>query len=262
MKKAVVLSLILGTSLLLYPALKIHGDSKPYHDDLRVILKQSYLHPNVEPLLNMWALEAISKSEKTASSEEVVSDLRAAFDDEETLEMFYPSYATFTNEELHQIREIVEMPIWQKYGSDAGSIFMSNMATIQEIIAGIVEKRAVPKIEGAKVSQVVEINAGNYSDEIEKSTLPVVLDVHAKWCQPCKLMGPVLDGLCCVYQGKVKFAKLDFDAHPELAKKYAVTSLPTLLFIRPNHDVAGKTVGFVPQKTVQEKISEFFSALL
>ncbi len=66
-----------------------------------------------------------------------------------------------------------------------------------------------------------------------KGDLPAVIDFYADWCSPCKMVAPILDELSIEYEGKVKFYKVNTEKDPEVAKAFAISSIPTLLFIAP-----------------------------
>ena len=73
------------------------------------------------------------------------------------------------------------------------------------------------------------LTAATFDEEIGASTVPVVVDVWAEWCPPCKALAPVLEGLAAELAGRVRFAGVDGDAEPELAARFSVLSFPTLL---------------------------------
>lgn len=67
---------------------------------------------------------------------------------------------------------------------------------------------------------------------LSTSATPVVVDFWATWCAPCKALNPVLEALATEYAGKVKFVKVDVEAEPDLANKYQVRAVPTLLVMQ------------------------------
>ena len=93
----------------------------------------------------------------------------------------------------------------------------------------------------------------NFEKEVLKSEIPVVVDFYADWCGPCKMMCPYVTAMEPLYQGKVKIGKLNVDDATDIAEKYHVMSIPTLLFFK-NGEVVGSSVGLIPKETLQEKI--------
>ncbi|XP_037369547.1 thioredoxin, mitochondrial [Talpa occidentalis] len=82
----------------------------------------------------------------------------------------------------------------------------------------------------------------DFQDRVVNSDTPVVVDFHAQWCGPCKILGPRLEKMVAKQQGKVVMAKVDIDDHTDLAIEYEVSAVPTVLAIK-NGDVVDKFVG-------------------
>jgi thioredoxin 1 len=100
---------------------------------------------------------------------------------------------------------------------------------------------------------VTDVSDQNFENEVIKSSLPVLLDLWAPWCGPCRMVAPVIDGLAEKYNGKVKFCRLNVDENPQTAAKYRVMSIPTLLFFK-NGEAVDTVIGAVPERTLQPKI--------
>lgn len=111
-------------------------------------------------------------------------------------------------------------------------------------------------ISAAAFAGVMEVNDSNFAQEVEKSSQPVVVDVYATWCGPCKQMGPVFVALSSQFPD-VKFVKMDFDKTKEAAKKYGVSSLPTFLFFKDGQEV-GREMGMMNQDALASKIKQRF----
>ncbi len=100
-----------------------------------------------------------------------------------------------------------------------------------------------------------DITNDNFVKEVEKSEIPVLVDFWAPWCGPCKLMGPVFEELSHEYAGKIEFAKLNVDDNQDIASKFGVSSIPTLIMFKKGHEV-DRLVGFAPKPYMKAKIAE------
>lgn len=93
----------------------------------------------------------------------------------------------------------------------------------------------------------------NFDAEVLKSDIPVLIDFHASWCGPCKMLGPVIEELADEYEGKVKIGKMDVDEAGETAGKYQVLSVPTVLIFKGG-EVVDQVIGFQPKEAFKEKL--------
>ena len=95
----------------------------------------------------------------------------------------------------------------------------------------------------------------NFEAEVLKSDKPVLVDFYADWCGPCKMMAPVVEELAELYQGKAKVGKLNVDDNEEIAMKYGVMSIPTLLIIK-NGNVEAKMIGVQKRETLMDALDK------
>ena len=100
---------------------------------------------------------------------------------------------------------------------------------------------------------VTEVTDKNFEEEVIKSTLPVLVDLWAPWCGPCRMVAPVVEKLAESYDGRFKFCRLNVDENPRTAGSYHVMSIPTLLFIKDGK-AADTVIGAVPEQTLRPKI--------
>ena len=91
-------------------------------------------------------------------------------------------------------------------------------------------------------TNVLQLNDSNFDSEINKSTIPVLVDFWAPWCGPCRMIAPVLDKIADATVGKAVVAKVNVDEAPGVASRFGVSSIPTLLFFK-NGEVNGQVVG-------------------
>lgn len=97
-----------------------------------------------------------------------------------------------------------------------------------------------------------EITTANY-EELVASGLPVVIDFSAEWCGPCKVVAPIIDELAGEYEGKVIIGKCDVDADDDMASKFAVRNIPTIVFIK-NGEMVDKHVGAATKSALETKV--------
>ncbi len=102
---------------------------------------------------------------------------------------------------------------------------------------------------------VTEVTDQDFEEEVIKSVLPVLVDLWAPWCGPCRIVAPVVDKLAERYEGKFKFCRLNIDDNPQTAAKYKIMSIPTLIFFKDGK-AADTVVGAVPERVLQPKIDE------
>ena len=102
---------------------------------------------------------------------------------------------------------------------------------------------------------IITITKENVKKEIQESKKPIIIDVFATWCGPCKLMKPIFEQLAEEYKEHYVFAELNVDESRELAIAYGVTSVPTFVFIK-NNQVIGKVTGYMSKDELLSKITQ------
>ncbi|MCL2149534.1 MAG: thioredoxin [Dehalococcoidia bacterium] len=100
---------------------------------------------------------------------------------------------------------------------------------------------------------VNEVTDQTFDSEVLKSTQPVLVDMWAPWCGPCRQVRPILEKLSVKYQGKVKFCALNVDDNPRTPAQYRVMSIPNMLFIKDGK-VVDTVIGSVPESALTTKI--------
>ena len=101
----------------------------------------------------------------------------------------------------------------------------------------------------------IEINEANYESEVLQSTRPVLVDLWASWCGPCKMLAPVLEEIALEQAGRVKVAKANVDSNPGLAACFGIQSIPTLLYLAGG-EVRDQTVGALGKRAIVAKLEK------
>ncbi len=99
------------------------------------------------------------------------------------------------------------------------------------------------------------ITGSTFEEKVLKSDIPVLVDFWAEWCAPCKIVAPVLEEISTEYEDSLRVAKVNVDESPELAEKYQIASIPTLLLIKDG-EVLKKQIGAVPKNTIVNMVNE------
>jgi len=100
---------------------------------------------------------------------------------------------------------------------------------------------------------VASITGQNFDQEVLQSQGLVMVDFWATWCGPCKIVAPVVEELAKEYAGKVKFVKVNTDENQDLASRYNIRGIPTLMFFKDGNMV-DQVVGAVPKAQLKTKI--------
>ncbi|EQM74725.1 thioredoxin [Microbacterium maritypicum] len=103
------------------------------------------------------------------------------------------------------------------------------------------------------MSVPITVTDATFQAEVLDSEIPVVVDIWATWCGPCKQVAPLLDQLAAEYDGRVKIVKLDADQNPETVTAVGVTSIPTLGFYKGDARV-DMLIGAHPKPVIAEKM--------
>lgn len=105
---------------------------------------------------------------------------------------------------------------------------------------------------------IIEINDGEFETEVLKSKVPVLVDFYADWCGPCHAIAPTIEALSNEFEGRVKFVKVDVDANQEVASRYEIMSIPTIILFE-NGRVEDSIVGAYPANVYKEHVERALS---
>lgn len=104
------------------------------------------------------------------------------------------------------------------------------------------------------MAKPAEFTDANFETEVLQSDLPVLVDFWAEWCGPCKMIAPTIEQLAGEYEGKLKVGKIDVDVHQQMAMKYNVRGIPTLLIFKGGKPVE-QIVGALPKPAIVQKLT-------
>ena len=105
------------------------------------------------------------------------------------------------------------------------------------------------------MSKPVDIQDSDFDSIVLQSKTPALVDFWATWCGPCRMVAPVVEELAEEYEGRITFAKVDVDQNPQVAGKYGIMSIPTLLIFKDGKPVS-TVVGFRPKAELKRNLDE------
>ncbi len=103
---------------------------------------------------------------------------------------------------------------------------------------------------------MIEVNETNFTEIVENSDIPVLVDFWAPWCGPCKALTPTIEKVAEELEGKLKVVKINVDEAPAIAGKYSVMSIPTVILFKDGQ-VKEQTVGLVNKSKLIKKIEPY-----
>src|SRR5574338_62979 len=106
----------------------------------------------------------------------------------------------------------------------------------------------------------LQVSDANFEKEVLQSSEPVVVDFFAEWCGPCKAMAPALEQVATEMKGKIKVAKIDVDANPEITQRYRIQAMPTLMIFKDGKVAAQRVGALVQKKQLQDWIDGSITA--
>jgi len=107
---------------------------------------------------------------------------------------------------------------------------------------------------------LTHLTKANFEKEVVDSDIPVIVDFWASWCMPCLILGPTFEELSAEYEGKLKFAKLSTEEEQELAMRFQVMSIPTMIIFHKGQEVQ-RLVGALPKEMLKAQIDAVLGGL-
>jgi len=105
------------------------------------------------------------------------------------------------------------------------------------------------------MSSEITLDSANFDAEVVSSKLPVLVDFWAVWCGPCKMLAPTVAELADAYAGRIKVGKVNIDEEPDLANRFGIVSIPTLLVFKDGQ-VVNKQVGLAPRHVIEDMLKD------
>jgi thioredoxin 1 len=102
----------------------------------------------------------------------------------------------------------------------------------------------------------ITLSDATFDEEVKSADVPVIVDFWAEWCGPCKLIAPVLDEIANEQQGRVTIAKLNVDENPDIARRFDVMSIPTLIVFKDG-EPQKRLVGAKGKGQLLEELADF-----
>ena len=112
-----------------------------------------------------------------------------------------------------------------------------------------------PQTKGTGMSHPTDTTDATFESDVIANETPVLVDFWAPWCGPCRMVAPIVEELSEEYDGKVKFVKLNTDENPQVAGKYGIRSIPTLIVFKGGEPVS-QIVGFRPKSDLAKRLEE------
>ena len=108
------------------------------------------------------------------------------------------------------------------------------------------------------MTSAMTVDDATFATEVLNSSKPVLVDFWAPWCGPCRLVSPVVEAIGAAHPDKIATAKVNTDENQQLAMRYSIFSIPTMIVFKDGREAA-RLVGYMPQAAMEERLREFLA---
>ena len=135
---------------------------------------------------------------------------------------------------------------------------VTNRVPLEEVERGLTPVCGRCKTRMPIATRPLVVTDATFAAEVERSPLPVLLDLWAPWCAPCRMIAPVLDELAYELAGRVRFAKLNVDDNPATAARFQARSIPLLVILKNGREV-DRLIGVQPRAEIVRRLERVVS---
>ena len=224
---------------------------------LRFIFHKNYLN-DADNMIAYYAAKIVAEANTATTSSELVNKFKEITKSPEEEKRYLEILAKqFSDQELKDVCELLNNDLYMKYRNAIleanGMCFMESIKVLDKLALANSPSAAVP--QNPAILHMAKDNA----ESILNSSRFLVVDVYTDWCGPCKFLSPIFNELSLEYGHLYAFAKLNAETEEEVAGRFQVTGLPTILFIKDGKEV-GRHAGFMSKEKFSSLMEKFFTS--
>ena len=139
-----------------------------------------------------------------------------------------------------------------------GSCGATNRVPLEKLQSGLAPICGRCKTPLAARPEPVVVTDENFANEVERSPLPVLVDMWAPWCGPCRQVSPVVEELAVEFSGRLRVAKLNVDENPVTADRFQIRSIPALLVFKEGREI-DRIIGAQPKSAILRRVEQLIA---